>query len=122
MASTATTTSSVQIVNLTDVETPSLKQRGLSSRGLQVGDVLIEPGSTATFDAATWKGLKPRYKRLFEVGALAEGDKIPPTYTTAKNKKAEKKADPKKTPTPPSATTTPSTPPSATTTTTSSSK
>jgi hypothetical protein len=76
----------VKVFNLTDVSTPTLKQRGLVSRGFQVGTQLIQPGASAQFDGATWASLKGRYNRLLTLGALFVGATPPVSYVQGKQR------------------------------------
>lgn len=80
--------SSINIFNLTDVETPVLKQFGLVGATIAVGRALVAPGSMVTTGA---DDLTLGHLRHFiEKGALAVGT-VPPSYTIAKERLAPKK-------------------------------
>lgn len=84
----ATSAPAVKVFNLTDVVTPTLKQRGLGNRSLQVGSQLITPGQSASFDGATWTSIKTRYAKLLSLGALFVGAVAPAGYVAAKQRQA----------------------------------
>lgn len=74
----------LRIFNLTDVETPVLKQFGLTQTTIAVGRILIPPGGAVATeaDALTLEHLH----HFIEKGALAV-DVLPPPYIMAKERR-----------------------------------
>jgi hypothetical protein len=81
----------MKVFNLTDVETPRLKQRGLLNQTVVVGGKAVAPGASADFDGTPWERASAQHAA--NVGAISV-DALPGSYTTAK-------ASPKATTAPP---------------------
>ena len=79
----------MKVFNLTDVETPLLKQRGLGSQHIAVGDKLLAPGTDADIDDATLERTRPELQRMVSLGTLALGE-VPADYKAAKEKATKK--------------------------------
>jgi hypothetical protein len=76
---------STQVHNLTDVETPTLRQYGLVEQSIAVGPALLAPGQSMPVDDAHLQHIRPGLQRLVSAGALALGQP-PPAYLLAKEK------------------------------------
>jgi hypothetical protein len=70
--------------NLSDVETPKLKQFGLCNMGIAVDGVVLMPGTSV--EAADTAEVRAHLEHLCSVGAACIGDP-PSEYTTAKGGK-----------------------------------
>lgn len=81
----------VRVYNLTDIETPELKRRGLVNQTIAVRSVLIRPGETKELaaDAITMRDLKG-YQ---DVGVVSV-DVLPVEYATMKSRLASSKKPP----------------------------
>jgi hypothetical protein len=77
----------MKVFNLTDVETPVLKQRGLCQQTFAVGKALVAPGQSADVDDAYLAQLGPGLRQLVSYGAAAVGQP-PASYRLAKEKMA----------------------------------
>lgn len=75
----------MKVFNLTDVETPALKQRGLCQQTFAVGKALVGPGQSAEVDEAYLAHLGPGLQQLVSLGAAAVGQP-PVAYRLAKEK------------------------------------
>lgn len=73
----------MKVFNLTDVETPKLKQHGMLNQSFAVGDKMISPGASEDIDDATFARVQPELQKLTEIGALS-CDAAPDTYKSAK--------------------------------------
>jgi hypothetical protein len=71
----------IEVFNLTDVPTESLKAYGLLSQQIVVGEDLVGPGASVKVpdEAST----RAKLQHLLSVGAVAL-DKLPPEYVVAK--------------------------------------
>ena len=85
----------VRVYNLTDLETPELKSRGLVNQTIAVRSVLIRPGESKEVadDAITMRDLKG-YR---EIGVVSV-DVLPVEYATMKSRLATAKKGPAATP------------------------
>jgi hypothetical protein len=88
----------MKVFNLTDVETPKLKQRGLLNQTVVVGDKPIAPGASAEFEGTPWERASARHAA--SVGAVSV-DALPGSYTTGKAAPKPKAAAPAPAPTTP---------------------
>lgn len=71
----------MKVFNLTDVETPKLKQHGLLNQTVVVGGKPIAPGASMTFEGTPSE--RASAKHAAKVGAVSV-DALPGAYTTAK--------------------------------------
>ena len=71
----------MKVFNLTDVETPKLKQHGLVNQTVVVGGKAIAPGASLGFEGKPWE--RASAKHAAKVGAISV-DALPGSYTTAK--------------------------------------
>lgn len=99
----------MKVFNLTDVETASLKQRGLVQHTFAVGPHLLAPGQSCDIDQAHLVHIRAGLQQLITFGALALGDQPPAAYTVAKAKAQPKPFAPQRDVVPARAT--PATPP-----------
>lgn len=78
----------IRCYNLTDIETPDLKRRGLVNQTIAVRSTLIRPGESKDLpdDATTQRDLRT-YR---EVGVVAI-DQLPLEYAAAKGRQAPKR-------------------------------
>ena len=83
----------MKVFNLTDVETPSLKQRGLLGQSIAVGDKLLAPGGEADVDEETLTRVRPELQHMVGLGTLALGEP-PAEYKVAKEKAKKPVAQP----------------------------
>lgn len=90
----------MKVFNLTDVETPSLKQHKLVEQTIAVGPHLLEPGKNCDVEPSRLDHIRAGLQQLVTVGALAVGDQPPAAYVVAKAK-APKRATPATPPPPP---------------------
>lgn len=95
----------MKVYNLTDVETPKLKQHGLMNQHIAVGEKMVAPGGDEDIDDATFERVQPELQKLVELGALS-CDVAPDAY---KSKKTS--AEPVPTPPPSGGSDEPSAPP-----------
>ena len=77
--------SKMVIHNLTDVETPQLKQRGLVNAHIAVGIVMTEPGKSV--EAGRDEMILSHLQHFIQIGALAVDD-LPASYKVAKERMA----------------------------------
>jgi len=77
-------TKSVKVYNLTDVETPALKQAKLLRQTIAVGRTLVRPGEAV--DVLKEVLLTRDAKHFLAVGALAQ-EKVPAAYRVAQDQK-----------------------------------
>lgn len=75
----------MKVFNLTDIETPELKQRGLSQQSIAVGDKLLAPGASDDIDDATLARVRPELQRMVALKTVALGE-LPAEYKVAKEK------------------------------------
>lgn len=76
----------MKATNLTDVETPRLRQHGMLSQSLCVGSVLLAPGQSCDVDDHQAPLVRAQMKHFLHVGAVALGD-LPEGYVAAHGKK-----------------------------------
>jgi hypothetical protein len=76
----------MKIHNLTDVETPKLKQQGLVGQSIAVGPALLNPGEAGDVAEEHVAGLRQGMHGLVSIGALAVGPQPPAAYVLAKEK------------------------------------
>ena len=77
----------MKIFNLTDIETPLLKQHKLVEHTFAVGPKLLGPGETAVVDDQYAASVRAGIQVLVAVGALYVGAQPPPLYVIAKEKR-----------------------------------
>ena len=78
----------MRLFNLTDVETPQLKELGLSNTALLVGRHIVPPGEVVELPGASFTMESCRH--FVGVGAMSL-DVLPPAYVVAKEQKKDKK-------------------------------
>lgn len=71
----------IEVFNLTDVATESLKAYGLLNQQIVVGEDLVAPGSSVKVPDEVHT--RAKLQHLLSVGAVAI-DKLPPAYVVAK--------------------------------------
>jgi hypothetical protein len=71
----------MKVFNITDVETPILKQRGLINQTLVVGRVAVKPGESA--DIQDEPHLVAQVEGYEQIGAMAR-DQLPAEYAVTK--------------------------------------
>lgn len=71
----------VKVYNLTDIETPNLKQRALLNQHIAIGGRMCEPGEFVELEDSPV--LRADTSHLVAVGALAI-DRLPPPYAKAR--------------------------------------
>jgi hypothetical protein len=87
----------MKVFNLTDVETPKLRQFHLVAHTIAVGRALIAPGESADVSMDEFKWVRTEVQRLVTLGALAI-DSLPAAYTLAKQNKVPPHGDRPSTP------------------------
>lgn len=75
----------MKVFNLTDIETPLLKQHGLCQQTFAVGKALLAPGQSADVDDTYLAQLGQGLRQLVSCGAAAVGQP-PAAYRLAKEK------------------------------------
>lgn len=78
----------MKIYNLTDIETPKLREYGHLNHTLAVGSELLLPGQSVDVPDEVAKRLEKGLEHLVNVGALALGE-LPAAYRLAKEKRAQ---------------------------------
>ena len=76
----------MKVFNLTDVETPVLKQHGVLNQMFAIGTVLVSPGQSADVADERAVHLASGLQHLVSIGALAVGDQPPAGYRLAKER------------------------------------
>jgi hypothetical protein len=79
----------MKVFNLTDVETPRLKQHGMVNHTFGVGTLLLGPGDSGELPDAQGHARRPEVQKLVSVGALSVGE-LPPAYLAKKKALAPK--------------------------------
>ncbi len=87
----------MKVFNLTDIETPALKQRGLLNQTFAVGDKLLAPGASDEVDDETLERVRPELQNMVALGIAALGD-VPSEYTAKKAAAQDKKTEAKEAP------------------------
>jgi hypothetical protein len=80
----------MKVFNLTDVETPVLKQHGMVNHTFAVGALLLGPGDSGDLPSEKESALRTELQRLVGLGALSANE-LPPAYL-ARKKALEVKA------------------------------
>jgi hypothetical protein len=74
----------VKVYNLTDVETPTLKQYGLVRATVVVGAQSVAPGASVVVEPKHELAARHHLEHLLSVGAVAI-DEVPEKYVSAKD-------------------------------------
>lgn len=74
----------MKVFNLTDVETPELKQRSLVNMTFAVGPALLAPGDSTEVDEAYIATARDGLQELIAHGAASYGEQPPPAYVRRK--------------------------------------
>lgn len=77
----------MKVFNLTDIETPRLREAGFVGHTFVVLNKLIGPGQSADIPPEKVASVREGLQRLVGVGALSVGDQPPPAYLVAKSHK-----------------------------------
>ncbi|WP_394831715.1 hypothetical protein LVJ94_34900 [Pendulispora rubella] len=85
----------MKVTNLTDVDTPKLRQHGLVAQTFAVGRALLAPGESADIPEEYARMLGSGLEHLVSAGACAVGD-LPAAYQVAKANQAQARMQPPK--------------------------
>ena len=78
----------MKVFNLTDIETPLLKQHKMVNQTLAVGRALLAPGGSADVDETQADGVRAGMQHLVRIGALAVNN-APPQYVKSRELAAQ---------------------------------
>ena len=73
----------MKVFNLTDVETPRLKQHGMVNHTFGIGALLLGPGDSGELPDTQGGMLRTEVQKLVSIGALSAGE-LPPAYLAKK--------------------------------------
>lgn len=81
----------MKVFNLTDVETPKLRQHGMLNQTFAVGEKMLSPGQGEDVSEETLTRVRHELQDLVMMGACAV-DTMPPEYIVAREQAVKAKA------------------------------